>query len=67
LVSQSLPWWVHWQHKGTKFEFKSKTTWSTTRTPKVKEKAQESHLEEGKTAKPNMARKAANQGKANKG
>jgi hypothetical protein len=38
LISQSPPWWVHWQHKSTKFEFRIQDTWSTTRRPKGKEK-----------------------------
>jgi hypothetical protein len=38
LVSQSPPWWVHWQHKSTKFQFWIQDTWSTARRPKAKEK-----------------------------
>jgi hypothetical protein len=51
LVSQSRPWWVHWQHKSTKFEFHIQDIWSTARRPKAKKKTQEGHLE-GKIAKP---------------
>jgi hypothetical protein len=38
LISQSPPWWIHWQHKSTKFEFRIPNTWSTASKPKAQEK-----------------------------
>jgi hypothetical protein len=52
LISQSPPWWVHWQQKTQILKFESKTPWSTVRRPKKPRKAQECQLEEGKTATP---------------
>jgi hypothetical protein len=57
------PWWVHWQQKAQSLKFESKTPWSTTRRPKSQRKAQEGHLEEGKTTKPTKDTKS---GKPNK-
>jgi hypothetical protein len=51
LVSQSPPWWVHWQQKH-KVWVESKTPWSTARRPKKPGKAQQGHLEEEKSQKP---------------
>jgi hypothetical protein len=54
LVSQSPPWWIHWQqkHKVWSLKFESKTPSSTARRPKKLRNAQEGHLEEGKPQKP---------------
>jgi hypothetical protein len=52
LVSQSPPWWVHWQQKAHSLKFESKTQWGTARRPKSWRKAQEGHLEEVKPQKP---------------
>jgi hypothetical protein len=52
LVSQSPPWWVHWQQKAQRFKFECKTPWSIARRPKKPRKAQEGHLEEEKAVRP---------------
>jgi hypothetical protein len=44
--------------KSTKFEFWIQDSWSTTRSPKSQQKAQEVHLEEGKTTKPTNGMKS---------
>jgi hypothetical protein len=36
LVSQSSPWWVHWQQKAQSLNLESKTPWSSARRPKAK-------------------------------
>jgi hypothetical protein len=45
--------------KAQSLKFKSKTPWSTARRPKKPIKAQEGHLEEGKSQKPTQGKKSA--------
>jgi hypothetical protein len=50
LVSQSPPWWVHWQQKHK--------VWSSNPRPKKPKKAQNGHLEEGNPQKPTKGMKS---------
>jgi hypothetical protein len=58
LVSQSPPLMSPLTTKAQSFKFESKIPWSTARTPKKTRKAQEGHLEEGKSQKPTKSKKS---------
>jgi hypothetical protein len=57
LVSQSPPWWVHWQQKQKVWSSNSRPHEAQLENPKAKKKAQEGHLEEGKPEKPIIGKK----------
>jgi hypothetical protein len=62
LVSQSPPWWVHWQQKAQSLNLKFKIPWSTAKRPKANEK-RKNVIKKEKPQNQQNAQKTTNQAK----